>query len=490
MRDITYKPTDSTTVPLNITFNGMADWLGMTGGANPKVKLNLDLTTGNTTPVAPYDLVVHDIVDNCVIFNPNWYSNPIKICYAVDVEPIIAPCSPISSNDATCDDVDDDCDTYLNEDYVGVASSCGVGACARTGTTSCVHGAVVPNCTPGSPPATNDTTCDNVDDDCDGNVDDNFPGTITCGTGPCARSSAATCVNGVIVGTCTPGSPPATNDTTCDNVDDDCDGNVDDDFPGTITCGQGECQRTATATCVNGHPVGACTPGAPGKEGVHDGKDNDCDGVIDNEVCDGIDNDGNGKFDDAPGSCVHRHLFIPVCWNGTQDDFNEAVDRWSGFFKQSGLLSSCSEKFWFQAAPVDLLGCPAANADLAGLLKANTGEFALTNWDTVSVVRPVQPGCVAGQSLGGGFISLSSGGNTPFAGEYVTFSHEWGHAWLGTKEEYSSARNGSPNLLQTSLGCDPTSQYSTDPNACCGRDNSCLPAKTFCLGNLSLDLSD
>ena len=51
------------------------------------------------------------------------------------------------------------------------------------------------------------------------------PGTITCGTGACFRE-VAQCVNGA-VNTCSPGNPTS---ETCNNIDDDCDGTVDNNI--------------------------------------------------------------------------------------------------------------------------------------------------------------------------------------------------------------------------------------------------------------------
>jgi len=53
-----------------------------------------------------------------------------------------------SSVDATCDGVDDDCDGSFDEDFAGVATTCGFGTCASTGATSCVNGQVVDSCAP------------------------------------------------------------------------------------------------------------------------------------------------------------------------------------------------------------------------------------------------------------------------------------------------------------------------------------------------------
>ena len=145
---------------------------------------------------------------------------------------------------------------------------------------NCVGG-VTQTCTPGTPTT---EICNNLDDDCDGAVDEGL-GTITCGQGACQRSATA-CVNGV-PGTCTPGTPTA---EVCNNIDDDCDGVVDNNL-GTTTCGVGACRRTVN-NCSGGVPQ-TCSPGAPSPE-VCNGIDDDCDGPIDEGF---LDTDGDGLAD-------------------------------------------------------------------------------------------------------------------------------------------------------------------------------------------------
>jgi hypothetical protein len=64
-------------------------------------------------------------------------------------------------------------------------------------------------------------------------------------------------------------------------VDNNCNGTVDDGL-GNRVCGLGPCQRTVAA-CVGGVSQ-TCTPGTPGTETCN-GIDDDCDGVIDNGNC-------------------------------------------------------------------------------------------------------------------------------------------------------------------------------------------------------------
>jgi glucose/arabinose dehydrogenase len=189
------------------------------------------------------------------------------------------------SSDISCDGVDDDCDGTPDDDYVSVETSCGIGGCSNTGATSCVNGEVEDSCTPGNP-APDDSSCNGVDDNCNGANDEDYISVPTaCGVGACVSSGATSCVNGNVQDSCTPGSP-SPDDATCNGVDDDCNGTNDEDYVSVVTnCGIGACGANGATSCVNGGVQDSCIPGIPApNDSTCNNIDDDCDGPIDEEV--------------------------------------------------------------------------------------------------------------------------------------------------------------------------------------------------------------
>jgi hypothetical protein len=91
--------------------------------------------------------------------------------------------------------------------------------------------------------------CNNLDDDCDGDVDERIR--PTCGEGWCRREAA-----GCDLQFCTPGTPVKEK---CNFLDDDCDGETDEEAdmcPPGQTCAAGSCVDSSTVTL---------DPGAAGK---------------------------------------------------------------------------------------------------------------------------------------------------------------------------------------------------------------------------------
>ena len=96
-----------------------------------------------------------------------------------------------AADDSTCNGIDDDCNGPVDEDYVSTPTTCGVGACAATGTTSCVRGQRAWTPARLGRPAADDSICNGIDDDCNGAVDEDYVSMpTTCGVGACAATGS------------------------------------------------------------------------------------------------------------------------------------------------------------------------------------------------------------------------------------------------------------------------------------------------------------
>ncbi|MBF0106745.1 MAG: putative metal-binding motif-containing protein, partial [Deltaproteobacteria bacterium] len=193
-----------------------------------------------------------------------------------------------AADDTSCDGIDNDCNGTTDEGYVSVATTCGTGACAATGATSCAGGVVADSCVAGTA-AADDTSCDGIDNDCDGAADEDYVVlATTCGSGPCASTGATSCVGGIEADSCSADlTLAAADDANCNAVDDDCDGTVDEDYIETPTaCGTtGVCVASGVMACVAGVVTDTCTPNTPAADDSYcDSLDNDCDGVVDEDV--------------------------------------------------------------------------------------------------------------------------------------------------------------------------------------------------------------
>lgn len=189
---------------------------------------------------------------------------------------------PSSGADASCDGLDQDCDGSVDEAFVNRLVSCGEGVCRAEGVILCSEGTELSECSP-EPPTGDDADCNNIDEDCDGSADEAYVGqAVSCGVGACLYDGFTRCISGVAEEACTP-LEPAENDASCDGVDDDCDGRVDEDFePELTTCGIGACLNSGMTACVDGEEQDLCEANTPlGEDHECDHVDSDCDGRFD-----------------------------------------------------------------------------------------------------------------------------------------------------------------------------------------------------------------
>lgn len=261
-----------------------------------------------------------------------------------------------------CDGRDNDCDGNIDEDTIEGGQQCAtgeVGSCSL-GLTRCVQG--ITFCEQQVPPSVE--SCDDIDNDCDSRVDENDPeGSQRCQTGElgqcavgftrCSDAGALSCIQSTFP------SPE-----TCDGLDNNCDGSTDEGNPGggepCQTNNLGQCSEGRTQ-CVNGGLI--CSRVIePGLE-LCDGLDNDCDGAVDEgapgaelpcsiegafgrcavgltrceqgavlctplqaqpqvEVCDGLDNDCDASTDE---DVVSSSPEVPEVGESCQTDCGEGV---------------------------------------------------------------------------------------------------------------------------------------------------------------------
>ncbi len=293
------------------------------------------------------------VVDNCGDNIPGSCCN----CPACATSQGATPQNPLSE---TCNGCDDDCDGIADNHLTDVGLGCGsgVGACSAGSTSCCQQAGTSPGvCT--TDPVTESAThvnndslkciggrapsaevCNGVDDNCNGQTDEvtqacfPFAAPAQAGAGQCVAGTQACnasalpagdpgCPGGWPAGKACPSAPSYSavcngavgpQVESCNNVDDDCNGVIDDNVTGgpfgTTCCPAGQDCTNQNAGSTRCHPgTIQCQNGLI-----------ICGGAVvrSAEVCDGIDNDCNGTTDtDTPGfakPCTGTGIFtLGIC---------------------------------------------------------------------------------------------------------------------------------------------------------------------------------
>jgi len=246
----------------------------------------------------------------------------------------------------TCNSVDDDCNGTVDDDYATDAvdqyeDNDGDGYGGALATTSCtLHSAYVTDDTDCDDsdasinPAASET-CNELDDDCNGVVDDDYATDAidqyedndTDGYGGAYAVSSCALASGYVTdSTDCDDSDASVNpgaEETCDGVDDDCNGTVDDDYATDAVDqyedldfdGYGGALADTSCTVSSGYVLDSsdCDDSDasvnPGAEETCNGVDDDCNGTVDDDYA----TDALDQYEDNDGDGYGGALAVTSC---------------------------------------------------------------------------------------------------------------------------------------------------------------------------------
>jgi hypothetical protein len=231
-------------------------------------------------------------------------NNPAAPCHVYTLSGDPATCSITCTDvtpltDSDCDDIDDDCDGTADDDYPNPVCNVGGGLQGPCNVSNSQCNSGVVSC----PQVTFSTTetCNNVDDDCNNVVDNivsspcNVPGVY----GRCIPSMT-TCTGGNLL--C-----PQTNfaiTELCNNIDDDCNNVLDNNVPSTpcfVPLQQGVCAN-GMSQCSLGSTI--CPQSVFPTAETCNALDDDCNGIVNNGPTADGPGGGGACGTGIPGPCA------------------------------------------------------------------------------------------------------------------------------------------------------------------------------------------
>jgi len=206
-----------------------------------------------------------------------------------------------------CDGLDNDCDGVVDEGANAPDEACPLVAGVCAGAAPVCAGADGWRCGYGPAYEADESLCDGLDNDCDGQTDESFPlgGLCVVQVRACEAAGMWACSDDHHGVACV-APPVGQGPELCgDGTDNDCDGQTDEDFPVGSACeiGTGACRATGRYACTVDDLGVVCdaTPLQPAREVCDDLQDNDCDGQVDETDCAASDDLG---FEELGGGAV------------------------------------------------------------------------------------------------------------------------------------------------------------------------------------------
>jgi len=324
----------------------------------------------------------------------------------------------ITSNQDLGDNLDNDCDGEVDEDSVcpeGNQETCGsdVGECS-SGWRECVNGAWS-DCSDNVGPQPD--LCDTLDNDCDGEADEDFnlvtdvTNCGSCGTSCAVDNANVNCVDGSCeLASCTTSYHDLNGEyadgceyqcvvtvngnEVCDEIDNDCNGEVDEGFDlltDASNCGScGTNCSTLSATSEVSCVAGVCQLDAclAGYYDIDADPDNGCEYACSpsnggEEICDGVDNDCDNELDEGcPLSVVQCNICCPfgtgqaVVWWGNDPPF-----MWTSDNELCGTVTMSIDQICLRGEHPDYVGTGNGYADY----NCHDGN-AWTGWTAADVL--------------------------------------------------------------------------------------------------------